>query len=130
MFTEGQYDKAAAPNITLGQARDRLLTMLNAPNINCETCGQIRIQPDDSPTNSSDPGAILKVDVRSANNCVEKCVGPNSFSEAQTSPSPTASKSAASQLVPKGGWHVPATLASVVVAWMMGIVAFGIVTIG
>ena len=134
MFTEGSEDKAAAPNITLAQARERLYELITTPNVNCETCGQIRIQPDNAARNSSDPGAILKIDVRSANNCLGKCVGPNSFSETTPthtpSPSPTASESGGRRVVPAFGWAAHAVFAPVSVgtASLIGVGVFGIMT--
>ena len=124
MFTEGQYENSAAPNITLKQARDRLYELLETPGLNCETCGQIRIQPDDSPTNSSDPGAILKIDVTGSNTCLGSCVGPNSFSETTPTPTPTPSQSGGDMLKSAGGWSAEKVFASAATAWFAGLSVF------
>ncbi|KAI9781317.1 MAG: hypothetical protein M1839_006110 [Geoglossum umbratile] len=90
LFSEGIPDKATADNVTLAQARDHVFKMITTPNLGCKTCGRIPIRANG--TDGTDNGGILKIDFRSDDNCIGKCIGPNSFN---TTASATATGSAA-----------------------------------
>lgn len=131
MFTESENeDVLVTANITLAQARERLLELITTPGEPCKTCGEIRMQPATPASNSSVPATLLKIDVVENNNCFQNCVGPNSFSEtsATPTPSPSASDNAASRNLSAGGQSIPTGLAAIAVAWLIGVGVFGIAT--
>jgi hypothetical protein len=65
-------------NVTLAQARDLVYTLIMDPNAGCKSCGRIPIHYPNI-TDGKNNGGILKVDYKSNDNCIGKCIGPNSF---------------------------------------------------
>lgn len=126
MFTEGTGgNKSDCDTITLARARTLLEQLLTKPNVNCETCGRIPIRYPDVQDGGDGQGGILKIDVRSANNCLGSCVGPNSFSTATTTPTPSPS-SAAIRLTDTGKLPVLGVFVATGVAWALGVAVFSL----
>lgn len=96
LFTEGTPDINITDKITLKQARDLLYIMVTTPNSRCQTCGRIPIRYPKVKDGSGQNGGILKLDFRQDDNCIGKCVGPNSFG---ASPSASATPKSAGNRV-------------------------------
>ncbi|KAI5360227.1 hypothetical protein Slin14017_G097880 [Septoria linicola] len=123
MFTEGAGGDPKNPSdiITLKRARELLETLITRPNQNCETCGRIPIRYPEESDGGSGRGGILKLNVRAANNCIGKCVGPNSLATA----TPTPSTSAGMSLRTADGLPgLGIFLFSLTMAWLLGVAMF------
>jgi hypothetical protein len=69
--------------------------LITDPKAGCKTCGRIPIHYPNV-TDGTNHGGILKVDYKENDNCIGKCVGPNSFNSANpTTTATTTAKSAA-----------------------------------
>ncbi|USW58771.1 hypothetical protein Slin15195_G120900 [Septoria linicola] len=123
MFTEGAGGdpKNSSDIITLKRARELLETLITRPNQNCETCGRIPIRYPEESDGGSGRGGILKLNVRAANNCTGKGVGPNSLATA----TPTPSTSAGMSLRTADGLPgLGIFLFSLTMAWLFGVAMF------
>jgi hypothetical protein len=89
--------------------------LITNPQAGCKTCGRIPIHYPNA-TDGTNTGGILKIDFKADDNCIGKCVGPNSFTNTSTSPTASASsKSAATRLevlVPVQGAVITAIMVS------------------
>ena len=123
MFTQGTDLKNVTDPITLRQARDLLYTMLTAPGVDCKTCGRIPIRYPNV-TDGAGQGGILKIDRTTNNNCIGRCVGPNSFNTASSAAPSTAS--AGKRIYPHGNSFGLGTFAFLSLAWFLGSVILGL----
>ena len=87
IFTEGDPLKNESDPITLGEAKALVDRMIYPTG--CKYCGRIPIHYlDRNVTDATNNGGILKVDYRTNDVCIDKCVGPWSFKGTAT-PTPT-----------------------------------------
>ncbi|KAF4624995.1 hypothetical protein G7Y89_g13174 [Cudoniella acicularis] len=92
IFPEGYPNHTQVDPVTLGQAKQLVDTIID--NTACHTCGQIPIRYLQNVTDGSgDNGGLLRIDYTTADNCIDKCIGPGSFKGVTTTAS-TASATA------------------------------------
>ncbi len=102
VFTEGTENSTAADPITLLQATNLMYTLVTNPDAGCKSCGRIPIRYPNVTDGSSNGGGggILKVDFKSDDNCIGKCVGPNSFQDVTTAKANNTKSAATRLLIP------------------------------
>lgn len=84
VFPEGYPNKTQADTVTLGHAKDLLAKLLNTSE--CHACAQIPLRyPNVTDGSGPDGGGLLRIDYRDGDNCIDKCIGPDSFKAATTS---------------------------------------------
>ncbi|KAN0072926.1 hypothetical protein V8E54_009040 [Elaphomyces granulatus] len=77
IFPEGDPQTNASDPITLGQVKPLVDYMINH---GCKVCGEIPIHfLDRNVTNAIGNGGLLKVDYKTNDNCIDKCIGPWSY---------------------------------------------------
>jgi hypothetical protein len=129
IFPEGVPDITASDNVTLAQARDLVYILITNSKEGCKTCGRIPIRYPNV-TDGTNNGGILKVDWKSSDNCLGKCIGPYSFNPnitPTTSITPTAStmptataKSAAKRLEISGHFEGLWIITIMIMAALLG----------